>query len=102
MTDYKRPKTGGRQAGTPNKITRTVRQRFEETFEKLQNDDKAKLDTWAKANQTEFYKLAAKLIPVDMAVQGAITLNVVTGVPVLTGDDEIEDVTPSLGHEDLC
>lgn len=89
-------KTGGRTAGTPNKITRTVRESFERAFELLQSDDKAKLETWAKANQTEFYKLAAKLIPVDMAVQGAITLNVVTGVPTHEDEEPVDD------HGDLC
>ena len=75
------PKTGGRVAGTPNRITASIRQAFQDTFDRLQNDDEASLDAWAKKNLTEFYKLTSKLIPLDVAVQGGLTLNVITGVP---------------------
>lgn len=83
------PRYGGRKAGTPNKITATVRQRFEEAFEKLQSSDKANLTTWAEENPTEFYKLSAKLIPTDVAVQGALTLNVITGVPQAQDEQDL-------------
>lgn len=71
----------GRKAGTPNKVTATVRETFLKVFGELQSDPKANLLVWAQGNPTEFYKLSSKLIPVDMAVQGGLTLNVVTGVP---------------------
>jgi hypothetical protein len=81
-------KTGGRAPGTPNKVTRTVREAFERAFTLLQENDEAKLEEWAKRNTTEFYKLAAKLIPADINAHltGGLVLQVVTGVP----DDEEE------------
>lgn len=57
----------GRPHGAVNKSTRIVKEVFADVFSKLQDDDKAKLETWAKENPTEFYKLASKLIPVQLA-----------------------------------
>lgn len=57
---------GGRKAGTPNKLTRTVKQAFEEAFGGMQADPKVKLEQWGKDNPTEFYKLAARLIPAEI------------------------------------
>jgi hypothetical protein len=59
-------KTGGRKAGTPNKLTRTVKEAFEEAFNTLQEQPGVKLGEWGKANPTEFYKLAARLIPAEI------------------------------------
>jgi len=41
----------------------------------------AKMAEWAQANQTEFYKLYGRLIPVDVdaAVGGSITVEWATG-----------------------
>lgn len=50
-----------------NKLVKDV---FAETFMDLQFMDEFKLKTWAMANQTEFYKLAAKLIPVQLTGEG--------------------------------
>jgi len=74
-------KTGGRQPGTPNKVTRAIREHFEHAFELLQQDDTANLTSWARANPTEFYRLSSKLIPTQVNAQGSITLEVITGVP---------------------
>ena len=87
MAGKGQPRTGGRVAGTPNKFTRTVREAFEHAFGNLQEDPAVKLEAWAKQNPTEFYKLAAKLIPTDVALQGALTLQVVTGVPPRLAED---------------
>lgn len=53
----------------PNKITRTVRVSFEEAFRSLNldPDQPYALVSWAKKNPTEFYRLASKLIPVQVA-----------------------------------
>lgn len=59
-------KTGGRAKGTPNTATRTVREQLTQVFELLQQDKAANLLSWAKSNPTEFYKLAAKLIPLQV------------------------------------
>ncbi len=59
---------GGRKAGTPNKVTRTVKEAFEAVFQDMQKDPKnpANLAAWAETQPTEFYKLAAKLIPSEI------------------------------------
>lgn len=74
-------KTGGRKAGTPNKLTATVKAAFEEAFALLQDDEEANLVAWAVKNPTEFYKLASKLIPADMNVQGGLQVEIFTGMP---------------------
>lgn len=64
----KRTPGSGRKAGTPNKVTATVKSVFEDTFKQLQKDPKKPhaLANWAQAEPTEFYKLAAKLIPTEL------------------------------------
>lgn len=59
-------KTGGRQKGTPNKFTSNVKDAFSEAFEMLGGAQA--LYKWAQRNQTDFYKLASKLIPADLNV----------------------------------
>lgn len=59
-------KTGGRQKGQQNKFTTTVKEAIMLTFNKLQKDKRANFLQWAKENPTEFYKIAAKLIPVQV------------------------------------
>lgn len=83
------PHSGGRQKGTPNKLP-TVRAVFERVFHSLQEDPQFNLKEFAKANPVEFHRLAGKLIPQDVAVQGQIVLNVTTGVP--RADEEVEDL----------
>lgn len=58
------PKLGGRQKGTPNKLSAKVKEGFLLAY-KACGGDKAFGD-WAKANQTEFYKLYSKLLPTDV------------------------------------
>jgi len=57
---------GGSRLGSPNKLTKSVKEAFEIAFNELQGDENANLATWAKENTTEFYKLAAKLIPTSV------------------------------------
>ena len=61
----------GRPKGSPNKLTRTVRQAFEEAFEVLQADQSQPyaLAPWGMKNPDKFYLLAAKLIPVQVQAQ---------------------------------
>lgn len=72
-----RVKHGGRKAGTPNKLTKTVKDEFEHVFNELQKDPKANLLSWGKENATEFYKLAKALIPTDVnaKLSGAVKVN---------------------------
>lgn len=65
---------GGSRKGIPNKLTKSVKEAFEIAFNELQSDEKSNLLSWAKENTTDFYKLAAKLIPTsvnaDLTTQG--------------------------------
>lgn len=64
----------GREKGKPNKLTTTVKEKVMETFDRLQDHDKANLYDWATENPTEFYKIAAKLIPTEMKAQVETTV----------------------------
>jgi hypothetical protein len=59
-----RLKTGGRQMGTPNRVTGTVRMLLEDAFESMGGLDA--LVKWGQENPTEFYKLWAKMLPVGL------------------------------------
>jgi hypothetical protein len=76
-------KIGGRTRGTPNKFTKSVKEAFEIAFNELQDDPKANLAKWAKDNTTEFYKLAAKLIPTSLTaeVNTPMTIKVIRDEP---------------------
>jgi hypothetical protein len=66
QTQFKKGE-GGRPPGVQNKITRTVKETFAKVFDELQDDPKANLKKWAMANETEFYKLSSKLLPIQLA-----------------------------------
>jgi hypothetical protein len=57
----------GKPKGATNKMTKSVKEAFEIAFNELQGDSEANLTNWAKDNTTEFYKLAAKLIPTSVS-----------------------------------
>lgn len=64
-------KTGGRKKGTPNKVTTAFKEAVLDAFNQMGGTDA--LLTWGMQNQTEFYKIAARLIPAEssVAVSGA-------------------------------
>lgn len=62
-------KFGGRKKGAVNYFTRSVREVMADTFAEMQLVPGANLLDWAKENPTEFYKLAAKLIPLQVETQ---------------------------------
>jgi len=64
-------KIGGRDKGSTNINTRLVKEVFSDVFHNLQEDPIANLATWGKKNPTEFYKIAARLIPTE--IQGNIS-----------------------------
>ncbi len=74
-----RPENSGRKEGSVNKLTKTVKERVLEVFNELQSDSEANLLSWAKTEPTEFYKIAAKLIPSD--INAKIEGKVITVVP---------------------
>lgn len=55
---------GGRPRGAKNKTTLAFKEAVMRAFSGI-GGDKA-FQTWAKANQTEFYKIASKLIPTEV------------------------------------
>ena len=63
----------GRQKGTPNHLTKTVKETVMAAFEDLQNDPRANIVAWGKDNPTEFYKIAAKLIPTEISANVEVT-----------------------------
>lgn len=71
----KRPKYGGRKAGTPNKATASVKEALSVAFD-ARGGVAALLD-WADLNPTEFYKLWAKMLPAEVRTSGTLTLEVV-------------------------
>lgn len=71
-------KTGGRVAGTQNKLSITVKQSVLDTYVKLQGSDKHSLEKWAEKNLTEFYKIASKLIPTE--VTATVTKKIQVGI----------------------
>jgi hypothetical protein len=58
----------GRTAGVPNKLNKSAREAFQLAFE--QSGGFVGLTAWAQENRTEFYKLYARLIPVEHVGEG--------------------------------
>lgn len=59
-----RKKTGGRQKGSKNKAGATAKENVIAVFTRLGGT--AQMARWANDNLTDFYKLYAKLIPMDV------------------------------------
>lgn len=87
------PGNPGKQKGTTNKLTRTVRETVLAAFTELQADPVNNIVAWAKTEPTEFYKIAAKLIPTEIKGDLQITKTVLH-VERKTGNNLIEDITP--------
>jgi hypothetical protein len=58
-------KTGGRQAGTPNRVTTAFKDAVRIVYEDIGGH--AAFSSWARDNQTEFYRIASRLIPTEIA-----------------------------------
>ena len=59
-----KPKTGGRLPGVSNKLTGAFRDAVRHVYAGLGGH--ANFLVWAKANETEFYRIASRLIPGEM------------------------------------
>lgn len=95
MSFEKRKKAGGRQKGTPNKVTRTVKETVLAVFNKLQEEPgpeekDVRLHIWAQREPTEFYRIASKLIPTE------VTGKLKNIIIVKSSDDEDDDEQPAL------
>jgi len=77
------PKSPGRPKGIPNRLTMTVKRAIEAAFDGVGGIEA--FTEWARANPGDFYKLWAKLLPIDLRASvshsGSITIVVETGVP---------------------
>ena len=62
------PKTGGRRTGTPNKHTRAFREAVQAVYHDIGGD--SGFAEWARENRTDFYKIAARLIPQELRHAG--------------------------------
>lgn len=69
-------KLSGSRKGKPNKVTKDVKDTFLEVFNKLQENDKVKLEKWGEENPTDFYKLCSKLIPTAIEAKVEADLNI--------------------------
>lgn len=56
-------KIGGRKRGTPNKLTGTFREAVCLAYQSIGGHEA--FAKWAAENQTDFYKIAARLIPAE-------------------------------------
>lgn len=74
----KPPNAGkGRVKGVPNKATVAMKEAIMHVYAALQDKngkDHGHFVDWAVDNPTEFYKLAAKLIPVQLDHSGGLTI----------------------------
>lgn len=57
-------KLGGRQKGTPNQLTTSFRQAVRFAYNSIGGHEA--FSNWAAKHPTEFYKIAARLIPAEM------------------------------------
>jgi hypothetical protein len=88
QTDEFKARVGkGRPKGVKNKLTLAMKDAIASVYNDLQDetgDDHGHFKAWAKDNSTEFYKIAAKLIPLDVNanVTGEIGMKqIVLGAP---------------------
>ena len=70
-----RSKTGGRKAGVANRFTGSIREAVLITYDAIGGH--TAFTKWAKENQTEYYKLASKLIPVEVKTTRDLEINVI-------------------------
>ena len=86
-------KTGGRQVGTPNKVTAIFKDAVRTVYEDIGGNEA--FAAWAKENPTEFYRIAARLIPTEMASQGTNLNVIINRFPSQTEDKPLVTI-PSI------
>jgi hypothetical protein len=93
----KRKKTGGRQPGTPNKLTSTVKMMVLGTLEKLGGE--VYLQRMAKKHPQAFFTLLGKIIPTQ--VVGDMSYRYVARMPPPEGDPEkwLQRYAPKPTHQ---
>ena len=66
--ESKKPNKGGRPKGAKNKVSGQAKENIIAVFTRIGGT--AQMARWASENLTEFYKLYARLIPVESQVTG--------------------------------
>jgi hypothetical protein len=90
----KHPKTGGRQKGTPNKTTAAIREAMLQVFADLQaraGGENGHLLEWASGNATDFYKLTARMLPLQVTGED--------GGPVITRIELVAATADNIDRE---
>ncbi len=85
----------GRPKGAKNKLTNDVRAIFHKVYEEMGGEDKdgkkvsghQAMLTWARDNQTEFYRLYGKMIPATAELVGDVHENF---LDMLVIEDEVK------------
>lgn len=70
-----RAKTGGRKVGVVNRLTGTMREAVQVVYDGMGGHEA--FTAWAKKHPTEFYKIASRLIPVEIQKTTDTTINVI-------------------------
>jgi len=88
-------KTGGRQVGTPNKVTAIFKDAIRTVYEDIGGN--TAFAAWAKENPTEFYRIASRLISTEIASQGT-NLNVIINRFPSQTEGTLLRTTPVIEH----
>lgn len=68
-------KTGGRQAGTPNRITAAFKDAVRVVYEDIGGN--VAFAAWARENPGDFYRIASRLIPTEIAARSDTGITVI-------------------------
>jgi hypothetical protein len=82
-------KTGGRVKGTPNKLTTSFKEAVQTVYHEIGGNEN--FARWARRNETEYYKIAARLIPTEITgspVMKPLVIDVVTHADLRAKADE--------------
>ncbi len=93
----------GRPKGALNKITRHVRDNLTEAFARLGGVDG--MVKWAQEdtrNRGEFYRLYAKLLPMEKNLPDYPTANQPTNVVMMTWDRDRKEYITSMSQDDFA
>lgn len=99
MFEKGKEKTGGRQPGVQNKLTKTVKEVVLQVFNELQESEDNNLTAFAEKYPRDFYAIAAKLIPTEInaklnKIQLEIIRTTTDDSPTGTSTTEAEDTSP--------
>ena len=68
-------KTGGRKKGSLNRITKSFKDAVRTVYEDIGGHEA--FAAWARENPTEFYRIAARLIPTEIAAKDGTSVQII-------------------------